>query len=93
MHDIMNALVPNLQGGRSENNLADQPHCDHDRNAWALKVLDRAGGKSVAVPKNSALVGYFVPAESVSQVGQLCCLARIHSIGSESSPESIPSCS
>ena len=32
------------------------------------KVLDRSGGEPVAVLKNSALVGYFVPAESVSQV-------------------------
>lgn len=28
------------------------------------KVLDRAGGKPVAVLKNSRLVGYFVPAEA-----------------------------
>lgn len=31
------------------------------------KVLDRAGGKPVAVLKNSRLVGYFVPAEAVEQ--------------------------
>lgn len=30
------------------------------------KVLDRAGGKPVAVLKNSQLVGYFVPAEAVT---------------------------
>jgi antitoxin StbD len=31
------------------------------------KVLERSGGKPVAVLKNSALVGYFVPAEAVQQ--------------------------
>jgi len=30
------------------------------------KVLERSGGEPVAVLKNSALVGYFVPAEAVS---------------------------
>jgi antitoxin StbD len=30
------------------------------------KVLERSGGRPVAVLKNSALVGYFVPAEAVS---------------------------
>lgn len=30
------------------------------------KVLDRANGKPVAILKNSALVGYLVPAEAVS---------------------------
>lgn len=34
------------------------------------KVLDRAGGKPVAVMKNSKLVGYFVPAEAVAQPGE-----------------------
>lgn len=29
------------------------------------KVLDRAGGKPVAILKNSQLVGYIVPAEAV----------------------------
>ena len=29
------------------------------------KVLERSGGKPVAVLKNSALVGYFVPVEAV----------------------------
>ena len=29
------------------------------------KVLERSGGKPVAVLKNSALVGYFVPAEAL----------------------------
>ena len=29
------------------------------------KVLERSGGKPVAVLKNSALVGYFVPAAAV----------------------------
>ncbi len=29
------------------------------------KVLDRAGGEPVAILKNSQLVGYIVPAESV----------------------------
>ncbi len=33
------------------------------------KVLDRAGGKPVAVMKNSKLVGYFVPAEAVPEPG------------------------
>ncbi len=28
------------------------------------KVLERSGGKPVAILKNSALVGYFVPAEA-----------------------------
>jgi antitoxin StbD len=31
------------------------------------KVLERSGGKPVAVLKNSALVGYFVPAEAVQK--------------------------
>ena len=31
------------------------------------KVLERSGGKPVAVLKNSALVGYFVPAEAVHE--------------------------
>jgi antitoxin StbD len=30
------------------------------------KVLERSGGKPVAILKNSALVGYFVPAEAVA---------------------------
>jgi antitoxin StbD len=30
------------------------------------KVLERSGGKPVAILKNSALVGYLVPAEAVS---------------------------
>lgn len=32
------------------------------------KVLDRANGQPVAILKNSALVGYLVPAEAVGQV-------------------------
>lgn len=32
------------------------------------KVFDRANGKPVAILKNSALVGYLVPAEAVGQV-------------------------
>jgi antitoxin StbD len=31
------------------------------------KVLARAGGKPVAILKNSAVVGYLVPAEAVDQ--------------------------
>ena len=31
------------------------------------KVLDRANGQPVAILKNSALVGYLVPAEAVGQ--------------------------
>ena len=31
------------------------------------KVLERSGGNPVAVLKNSALVGYFVPAEAVQK--------------------------
>lgn len=31
------------------------------------KVLERSGGKPVAILKNSALVGYFVPAEAVQE--------------------------
>lgn len=30
------------------------------------KVLERAGGKPVAILKNSAVVGYFVPVEAIS---------------------------
>ncbi len=30
------------------------------------KVLERSGGKPVAILKNSALVGYFVPADAVT---------------------------
>lgn len=30
------------------------------------KVLEKSGGEPVAVLKNSALVGYFVPAEAIS---------------------------
>jgi len=33
-----------------------------------LKVLEKSGGEPVAVLKNSALVGYFVPAEAISNV-------------------------
>lgn len=32
------------------------------------KVFDRAGGQPIAILKNSALVGYFVPAEAVGRV-------------------------
>ena len=32
------------------------------------KVLERANGKPVAILKNSAVVGYFVPNEAVSHV-------------------------
>ena len=32
------------------------------------KVLERSGGKPVAILKNSAVVGCFVPAEAVSQI-------------------------
>ena len=32
------------------------------------KVLERSGGKPVAILKNSAVVGYFVPAEAVNKV-------------------------
>ena len=32
------------------------------------KVLERSGGHPVAILKNSALVGYFVPAEAVDKV-------------------------
>ena len=31
------------------------------------KVLDRANGKPVAILKNSALVGYLVPAEAIAE--------------------------
>lgn len=31
------------------------------------KVLEKSGGETVAVLKNSALVGYFVPAEAISE--------------------------
>ncbi len=31
------------------------------------KVLERSGGKPVAILKNSALVGYLVPAEAVQE--------------------------
>ena len=33
------------------------------------KVLERSGGEPVAVLRNSALVGYFVPAEAVAASG------------------------
>ena len=33
------------------------------------KVFDRAGGQPVAILKNSALVGYLVPAEAVTDMG------------------------
>ena len=32
------------------------------------KILEKSGGEPVAVLKNSALVGYFVPAEAISNV-------------------------
>lgn len=32
------------------------------------KVFDRAGGQPIAILKNSALVGYYVPAEAVGRV-------------------------
>ncbi len=32
------------------------------------KVLERAHGQPVAILKNSALVGYFVPAEAISNI-------------------------
>lgn len=32
------------------------------------KVLERSGGKPVAILRNSAVVGYFVPNEAVEQV-------------------------
>ena len=32
------------------------------------KVLERANGKPVAILKNSALVGYFVPAEAIQSL-------------------------
>jgi antitoxin StbD len=31
------------------------------------KVFDRAGGQPIAILKNSALVGYYVPAEAVGK--------------------------
>jgi antitoxin StbD len=34
------------------------------------KVFDKAGGKPVAILKNSALVGYLVPVEAVTNVEQ-----------------------
>ena len=38
----------------------------HDRDARTSQVLEKSGGEPVAVLKNSALVGYFVPAEAIS---------------------------
>lgn len=32
------------------------------------KVLERSGGKPVAILRNSALVGYLVPAEAASEI-------------------------
>ena len=32
------------------------------------KVFDRANGQPVAILKNSAVVGYFVPAEAVNKI-------------------------
>lgn len=40
------------------------------------KVLDRAGGKPVAILKNSALVGYLVPADSVAHLPEHTPLSR-----------------
>ncbi len=40
------------------------------------KVLDRANGKPVAILKNSALVGYLVPADSVAQAPEHTPLSR-----------------
>jgi antitoxin StbD len=34
------------------------------------KVLERAGGKPVAILKNSQVVGYLVPQEAVEAVGE-----------------------
>ncbi|MCV6592292.1 MAG: hypothetical protein OIF48_05020 [Silicimonas sp.] len=34
------------------------------------KVLERAGGKPVAILKNSAVVGYLVPQEAVEQMDE-----------------------
>ena len=34
------------------------------------KVLERANGQPVAILKNSALVGYFVPADAVGEEAQ-----------------------
>jgi len=33
------------------------------------KVLERAGGQPVAILRNSALVGYLIPAEAVAEPG------------------------
>ncbi len=42
------------------------------------KVLERAGGKPVAILKNSALVGYFVPAEAISpQAHRVATMAEV----------------
>jgi len=35
------------------------------------KVLENSGGKPVAILKNSALVGYFVPAEAIGIIEHL----------------------
>ena len=35
------------------------------------KVLENSGGKPVAILKNSALVGYFVPAEAIGTIEHL----------------------
>ena len=43
-----------------------------------LKVLEKSGGEPVAVRKNSALVGYFVPAEAISN--ESYCLASMEEI-------------
>ena len=39
------------------------------------KVLEKSGGEPVAVLKNSALVGYFVPAEAISNETHLTASA------------------
>ncbi len=35
------------------------------------KVLERSGGKPVAILRNSALVGYFVPAEAAREPDEI----------------------
>ena len=35
------------------------------------KVFDRANGQPIAILKNSALIGYFVPAEAMADPGEI----------------------
>ena len=54
---------------------------------WPRKVLERAAGEPLAILKNSALVGYFVPAEAVedAEIGVASDAAALNSLKSRNS--------